>query len=209
MTSPTSGRWVCKRCFTANDADAVTCAQCGLQRGAQPTPAEQAQYAAASGTRAAVRGHMAQPQGWRRWLRFAWVPIAVAVAIGVAIFGGRSAGDLEVGVCYDSPREQAEVETVDDKPCTEPHQFEVFHVVEWQGSTDQYPSPEALDQFLAEQCLPAFEAYVGVSYDDSRYQIGTLVPNEDGWRSGDHEFVCSAYDPGNPQLTSSIRNSGE
>ena len=94
-----SDRWVCKRCFADNEAGDVSCRQCGLARGSEATPADQATWATA-------RTEAAQPSGRPAWLRYWWVPVlAISLVVGyvvpkaVGIVEGQAiACSFEIGV---------------------------------------------------------------------------------------------------------------
>ena len=126
-------RWVCKRCFADNDETNSACQRCGLIRGAEATDADQARPA---------------DGGWRRWLRYWWIP-AIVVALAVGYFtnarrgadGGITDGgtlqiaDLRVGDCFDLTEATAtEISEVDAKPCTDAHEYEMFHITTWTGA---------------------------------------------------------------------------
>lgn len=207
-------RWVCKRCFTSNEGTAASCVQCGLLRGSEvpaPTPGEQAAWQPVQ-----------QPQrqaGWTRWLRFAWIPIvAIVVLVGILSTARRDEGgaitgagtveinDLRVGDCFDSASDTEEIAEVDGKPCTEPHEYELFHVATWTGS-EEYPSDSDMEQLIIAECLPAFEGWVGIPYEESIYDIFWTAPTQESWDAGDRLFQCAIYEPGNTELTASVRGS--
>ena len=208
-----TGRWVCKRCFADNDETDSACARCGLIRGADATDADQAGWAAQPSTAPAAEG------GWRRWLRYWWIP-AVIVALAVGYFtnarrgddGGISEGgtlqvsDLRVGDCFRLEASVDEVEAVDARPCTQAHQYEIFGITAWTDGGDAYPSDGAWDAFIAEACLPVFEAYVGRSIETSALAILPFVPVEESWDAGGRNVQCTLVDPSEPELTESLRD---
>jgi hypothetical protein len=98
-----------------------------------------------------------------------------------------------------------EISSVDARPCNEPHGFEMFQVATWTGSSE-YPSEEAMNQFVIAQCIPAFGAYVGRSYETSALDFVHFVPGEEGWEDGDRVFQCALYDPTLPELSESLRD---
>jgi hypothetical protein len=72
-----------------------------------------------------------------------------------------------------------------------------------------YPTEDAMDQFAFEQCIPAFGSYVGVSYEESVYELTYVTPTEDGWNDGDHAIQCVAYHPENLELTATLRGANQ
>jgi hypothetical protein len=211
-------RWVCKRCFADNEGTAGACQRCGLTRGAEATEADQTAWAsAAQPTEARGGGGGLLPM----LLRFWWIP-AAAIALAIGYFttaqrgddGSLSTGgnvtvfDLRIGDCFNaaefSENEGAEVADVDGVPCSEPHAFEVFEVADYNGS--EYPGTDAQFATAFEQvCIPPFEEYVGVPYADSELYASAITPTEEGWNSGDREFICHLHTEPVEMLTGSQR----
>jgi hypothetical protein len=227
-TEPMQGRWVCPRCFESNEAEADRCPTCGLERGADPTtaaatpgvpPAEPGAEAAPSGTPtapaapappwASAPSPESQRPGWLQLvLRFWWVGLLVIVG-GIAavdyLGGSRSITDMGVGDCFDVA--EPDVETIGDvtqRECTEPHQYEMYYVGDLPDG--EYPSQADINVWLEANCLPAFDAYVGIDYQSSALFALHLTPTEDGWNDGDHSVQCALHDPNDPELTESLRN---
>lgn len=213
-------RWVCKRCFADNDETAAACHRCGLTRGAESTDADQTAWAASPQPEAA-----ASDEGGggvvRQLLRFWWIP-AAAIALAVGYFttaqrgddgalstaGNVTVTDLRVGDCFNAAEfnenEEAEIGDVDGVPCTEPHTFEVYAVADYNGSA--YPGTQAaFEVAFGEVCVPPFESYVGVPYADSTLWASAITPTEDGWNSGDHEFICHLHEEDISMITGSQR----
>src|SRR5215213_555842 len=75
-----------------------------------------------------------------------------AVVLAVIAFGAytisqnQNAGDLTVGQCFDEPGRDVDITTVVKHACTEPHDAEVFMVVEYDEG-DTYPIAISLDSF--------------------------------------------------------------
>jgi hypothetical protein len=209
---PTQGRWVCRRCFASNEADAAACAQCGLQRGAEPGAGDEQPGAAATPPAPA------RPMWMQLALRFWWVGLIVVVAAAGWYFSARrdetgqisNTGDLQVnelrvGDCFDLKDPEAEeIDDVEGKRCTNPHQYELYYVAEMPDG--EYPSEDAITAWIIENCVPEFAAYVGKDYQDSALDFLPVTPTEGAWDDGDHAVQCVAFDPGNAELTESLRN---
>jgi hypothetical protein len=205
-------RWVCRRCFTSNDADVGSCVICGLARGSEVPAAD-----AAADAPAETKG---RGSSWTGLLRFAWIPVVLVVLAAGFLFSARrdgggqivGAGDMQVtdlvaGDCFDlkDPSEE-EVNDVEAKPCTEPHEFEMFFVRDMPDG--DFPTDDEINSFITANCLPAFASYVGLSYEQSSLDIFPLIPGFGGWNAGDHSVQCSLYDPIDEDLEQSMRDSG-
>ncbi len=107
--------------------------------------------------------------------------------------------DLRVGDCYEP------VEDVDDQtllaaiivPCEQPHTNEVFGLGDLVGDADApFPGPDSVDDDAIVLCDEAFEAYIGVALDNSRYSYVYYTPTEQSWAGGDRVVMCSVEDRG-------------
>jgi len=75
--------------------------------------------------------------------------------------GGLDVFRMAVGDCLDWPggsdSEATEVERVEGKPCSEPHDLEVYALIDHPASAgDPYPGDDAVYTWGVEQCLPLF-----------------------------------------------------
>jgi hypothetical protein len=120
------------------------------------------------------------------------------------------AGDVVVGDCFDDPYgetdEWVEVDGVLLVPCDGPHDLEAFHRFELPDG--EFPSDEAMDRAVDEECIPAFEGFVGRPYEDSELDLAFLTPSADSWADGDREVLCSLYAMDLSQLEGSMEGSG-
>jgi hypothetical protein len=204
-------RWVCKRCFADNEESDSACQRCGLIRGAEATSTDQAEWSA----QAAAGEPATKPsRGMSKWLRFWWIP-ALVIVLAVGYFasarrgssgelenaGTLSVGDLHVGDCFDVGDEE-EISDVDGRPCTEAHEFQVFHVQDHQ--TGAFPSDAELEGIFSSICASPFESFVGEPYASSVLYGSMITPSESSWADGDREYVCVLYDPENTELTTSM-----
>ena len=139
-----------------------------------------------------------------------WRPIviigAIVVFLAVVLFAVRnnvSADDLAVGDCFNIPNGTS-IQTVEKAPCTESHNGEVFFVGEYTG--DSYPISLSLDSYIDEECVPAFEAYVGRAVDsEPELSIGYFYPSRDGWDGGDKTITCYVAQPDESPMTESLK----
>ncbi len=205
-----SDRWVCKRCFADNEDGDTACVRCGMTRGAEATPDDQAAWAASDETKGGSPN-----AGWRRWIRFWWVPaIAIGLLIGYASSARRGddgaltsqgsvgVAELRIGDCFnaDDAEELADVEGV---PCSMAHEYEVFALATYEGD-GAYPPDSALEGIFYQVCEPKFEPYVGTPWQESEIYGSMISPSEESWGSGDRSFVCVLFDPDNTALTESL-----
>ena len=115
--------------------------------------------------------------------------------------------DLEVGQCY-SPI----LDEDDDfllaaiiRPCEEPHRAEVVGIERLPGNAGSpYPGDDAIDRQAEAACDRAFEAYVGVPYDESRLRAVFYAPTERTWPGGDRRVTC-VVEAGRQALTATVR----
>jgi len=150
-----------------------------------------------------------------------FVVILAAGAIGGAIFnasrsstgeigrqGDMMATDLRIGDCFDLKDPAAdEITDVTALPCEAEHEYELIYT----GSmpAGDYPAEDAFDAFVEDNCVPAFDAYIGRAYADSELDIGWLFPLESAWKSGDRSIQCTAYHPRIHRLTGSLKGSDQ
>ena len=76
---------------------------------------------------------------------------------------------------------------------------------ELQARDGAYPTEIEFENFVGEVCLPAFDEYVGLAYEDSRLEVYWYYPLEDGWNEGDHLVQCAIYDPLESDIVGSLR----
>jgi hypothetical protein len=137
------------------------------------------------------------------------IPVVIIAAfLGVVLFitrDNQSVDDLSIGTCFDVPTENSEVSTVTKHACTEAHDAEVFHNVEYtEGGS--YPITLTLDSFVDGACTPQFQTYVGIAYADSQsYDYGYFYPTVDGWNGGDRTITCYVVRTDDAKLTQTVK----
>ena len=115
--------------------------------------------------------------------------------------------ELEVGTCFDDPGNFEQVEDVPVVGCEEPHDNEVIANVDLTGS--DYPGRDQVENRASQICYDTFSDYVGISYEESIYDIGWFFPTDESWAVGDREVICLAYDLDLNKITGSINGIGE
>ena len=99
-----------------------------------------------------------------------------------------NADDLVVGDCVILPSED-QFDELRRLACTEPHDGEVFFIGDHPGG--DYPSDDAFQAFVDEQCLPAFAAYTGSAYEEQGVlDVGWFTPTSGAWDRGDRGVTC-------------------
>lgn len=214
-------RWVCRSCWSSNEASWDKCLRCKVPRGAKADPTAAASSAAAATDAAPAAG--TQSPWWQRLpMRFAWVGVVAVVAVVGAVTaasrddsgaivgaGTLHIADVRAGDCFDL-NDGSDVEEVGDIraiPCNEPHTFEAYFTAELPAGS--FPSRSVLDAETEAACLPSFEDYVGRDYESSELYVTTFEPTPESWDEGDHSILCviSTENAATP-LTGSVRDSG-
>ncbi|HSH22335.1 MAG TPA: septum formation family protein [Candidatus Caenarcaniphilales bacterium] len=143
--------------------------------------------------------------------RFPFVFLIGAVVVGGVVFReylSGAAADLRPGDCFDLPSAETDiVEDVQHRPCGEPHDSEVFLVVE-HAAPDGAPYPEsvAFDSFIESECERGFESYTGLDYDtEPSLYFASFVPSPEGWNEGDRKIICYAFRFDEQKVTGSLR----
>jgi hypothetical protein len=117
--------------------------------------------------------------------------------------------DLEAGDCFDQlDPDAANVEEVTLLPCTEPHENEVFAVLDLPAEGDVRYDEEQVVIDSEQACIGAFEGYVGNPYDDSALRLFFIYPDRSAWTRGDRVVTCALYDGGGWPLVGSMADSG-
>jgi Septum formation len=121
------------------------------------------------------------------------VALAVVIALVVAAVAGPSGvkyDELQPGDCLEKPGDRfVRAERVD---CAEPHDLEVFALVTDPAPRDaRYPGPEILEREATVACLPQFQAYVGIPFEQSELRFTGYVPTERNWEEDNRLLVCT------------------
>lgn len=111
---------------------------------------------------------------------------------------------LPVGTCFDDQGEASEVSSVPEVDCAEPHDNEVFALIDY-SETDVYPGAIAMNDIGTDLCIDQFEGYVGLDYNSSELAVFSIYPTEGSWADGDREVICALYDGDLDKLTGSMQ----
>ncbi len=126
-----------------------------------------------------------------------WILVVLAV-IGVGAFSffdsSKTVDDIAVGDCLNVPEEDI-FSTIDPIDCAEPHDLEVFALVDLTGISVGYPGDDAVYEAAYNACWDEFEGYVGVPYEDSVLYLDVFTPTLEGWdERGDRIANCVLYE---------------
>ncbi len=108
---------------------------------------------------------------------------------------GADVFSLKVGDCFIYGDASADtVSEVDIVPCDTAHDYEAYASVIMDGDT--YPGETATQEQADADCLPEFESYVGIAYDNSTLAYTSFYPTQETWDSlNDREILCLVTDP--------------
>jgi len=120
------------------------------------------------------------------------VLLGAGAAVLVAALGddATSIVNADAGTCINDPGGEV-VNDIDPVPCDEPHQFEMIGSVKVAG--DSFPGEDPLFDMAVERCIPLFEDYVGIGYDDSVWWLNAFTPTQEGWERGDRVASCLVF----------------
>lgn len=101
-----------------------------------------------------------------------------------------NASDINIGECVETPA-LGEFTDLQHRPCTEPHDGEIFLKANYPDQAT-LPSDPEFQTFFKNTCLgSAFTTYTGVSYDASQdIDAGYFTPTAKSWPDGDREVIC-------------------
>ena len=113
--------------------------------------------------------------------------------------------DVTVGDCFDDPADVV-VESLELIDCDRPHDNEVYANLAIEQSI--FPGDDVLEAFAVDACLPALEAYAGVSYAESDLDYTFFVPTADTWNTtAERTVTCFLYAADLSKLSGSAKRS--
>jgi hypothetical protein len=117
---------------------------------------------------------------------------------------------IVVGDCINDAAAEGEISSVPTVDCSEPHDSEAYLAFDMEGDV-LFPGDDTVQAAADKGCGEAFEAFVGIPYDESLVDYGYYFPSEGTWLTGDREIVCLAYetdeDGNDIQTTGSLKGS--
>ena len=119
--------------------------------------------------------------------------------------------DLHPGDCFDdSGHGTPEVGEITRVDCGSPHDAEVFGTPSLPGEPGApYPGDDEIDRLSDELCMGEFASYVGIDFQDSKWEFVYIPPDEETWNKYDDRLVvCSLNDPSFNKIEGSKRGSG-
>jgi len=57
-------------------------------------------------------------------------------------------------------------------------------------------------------CVERFEAFIGISYEESNLEVYAIYPTPESWRDGDRTAICSVLMADGSPLVGSMKGSG-
>lgn len=110
---------------------------------------------------------------------------------------------LSVGDCMPAGEANGEISEASVVPCTEPHSDEVYF--EFKLEDGEFPEADAINAETEAQCIPAFEEFVDIAWEESTLEVYPITPTKDTWDRMDDRIVqCVIFDPADDQLTESL-----
>ena len=138
--------------------------------------------------------------------------LGLVAAIAIVGAGCGALGSVQtftVGECVDAlVPDGEEVSDLPTTSCDGEHLGEVVGTVTV-PEADTWPGQAAHEAQAGAECPPAFAAYVGRSYDESRLEMSYLYPTEASWAGGDRQIVCVVFEPAGARRSGSVKDLDE
>lgn len=128
----------------------------------------------------------------------------VAMSVAAVNQGPVSVWELRPGTCLTDPGVESWPDVVDAKPCTDPHDIEVYGIGRWPDQ-EAYPGREALWAAGTWYCLEQFPRYTGVAFAEATVEVGVLTPDESEWADEHRRLACLLTSGTDEPLTRSYR----
>lgn len=109
------------------------------------------------------------------------------------------------GPCYDIEAENGVLLDWTEVSCSGPRQVEVSFAALFEEGP--YPGDDYLVDNAEDTCLTAFETYVGLSPEQSAYDIDWLLPTEAMWADGIRKGICLVVSDDGAPLTGTVKGS--
>lgn len=140
----------------------------------------------------------------RPYVRGGSLLLVAAMLLALVVSQRTDDAALAVGDCLNAPPSSGLVETLTPVSCTDPHNAEVFDVLDYVAG--EFPGDTALLRWATGQCQGRVEAYTGEPWTETPAWVNALVPTDQSWSQGDRTVACLLVPaPGDPLLTESLR----
>ena len=116
-----------------------------------------------------------------------------------------SVPELLAGDCFNDP-EPDELDAIDEVevvPCDLPHDNEIYYSFEL--AEGAMPATDSMFELSAGQCLPAFDAFVGIEFELSEMDVFPLTPTIAQWEDGHRTVHCVLFNLDLSELVGSAR----
>lgn len=133
---------------------------------------------------------------------------------------GTPTGVVEVaaGTCFndvaDPTRKPYAVMVVD---CPSPHTYEAYDQIRFTGAGSgsnsagatgkPYPGKEPMRAAAEDACFATFQAWMGVEWKRSDFDIATWWPSAESWPLGDRTILCAVYKAVGGKVAGSVQGS--
>jgi len=111
---------------------------------------------------------------------------------------------LAIGDCVSPPDDNNFLAGAAVQSCDEPHAMQFLGRYTLPDAA-AYPGSRVLGKQAYFDCIPMFEAYVGISFWQSAYDLNTVIPSVFSWEQGDREVLCVLVSLGGEPLTRSLQ----
>lgn len=129
------------------------------------------------------------------------LPLAL-LAAGCGLFGS---DDMAVGSCLVRGEADEDGRTsVALAACDRPHDLEVVGLLRADEFEGEFPGEDPLSRWAFQQCIEAFEDYVGEPYGRSTLELDIAAPDEEQWQAGNRQVRCSVMPLDGQQRSSSV-----
>lgn len=104
---------------------------------------------------------------------------------------------LVTGSCFDLPSSSpaGRVFFVEETPCNEPHNSQIFATFQASGSPGKYPGVANLTAQGGRGCLARAKESVDSALVNASMRGAWLYPHADGWQAGNRTIDCFLYSP--------------
>lgn len=109
------------------------------------------------------------------------------------------------GPCFDVQAEGGVLTDWTEVSCDGPRQVEVTFAAGFEDGP--FPGDQYLVESAEDTCLNAFETYVGISPEQSRYDYDFLLPTEEMWDGGRRNGICLVVADDGSTLTGLVKGS--